>query len=138
MFEKEYTLDSFKINTCHKTIKATGRFCPNSWFGKYWDINYSDILSKLIQETGRLCDHYASDLFISWNEIEEGLKNPDWHGGKFLFGLRDSGVDHNSFVLSRYNQEQRYARYNYRKMYLLIVTVELDGDISMELGEVYA
>lgn len=29
-----------------------------------WRINYSSILSKLIQEAGRWCEHYASDLFI--------------------------------------------------------------------------
>ena len=43
-------------------IEATG-----SWndYRECWDINTSDILTKLIQAAGRLCDRYASDLFIS-------------------------------------------------------------------------
>lgn len=137
MFNKEYTIDNFKINDFkQKVITAKGSFSSNHFMGKYWDINYSDILSKLIIETGRLVEHYASDLFISWQTIEEQLNNPDYKGGVYLFGLREMGVDHNSFVLSRFNSGDKKE---YRKIYMLIIKVdEEDGYITMELGEAEA
>ncbi|MBO5435896.1 hypothetical protein J6A31_08890 [bacterium] len=36
-----------------------------------YEINTSDILSELIRTAGRLCDSYASDLFITWGSIDD-------------------------------------------------------------------
>lgn len=136
MFKKEYTIDNFRINDYkQKIISATGHFKSNKFMGKYWDINYSDILSKLIVETGRLVEHYASDLFISWQTIEKQLENPDYKGGIYLFGLREMGVDHAEYVINRFNNEDKRE---YRKIYMLIVNVEEDGDIVMKFGEAEA
>lgn len=59
-----------------------------------WDFNTSAILSKLIKEAGRICEHHASDLFLSWQEIEKflnsGMDAPD---KAFTFAFRKSGVD---------------------------------------------
>ena len=43
------------------TITETGSYNPLE--GK-WEINYSSILTRLIQEAGRWCEYYASDLFV--------------------------------------------------------------------------
>ena len=45
------------------TIRENGSYSPSK--GK-WEINYSSILTKLIQEAGRWTERYASDLFLGW------------------------------------------------------------------------
>lgn len=123
-----YTIEKdFSTKTYYsKVIEARGRD-----FG----INYSSILTKLIQECGRLCENYASDLFITWNGIVQKLKDKTMETSVYLFGIREMGVDHNEFVLSRYNNNGCYAKHEYRKIYRLDVIVE--GDlIRMELYEI--
>lgn len=104
-------------------------------FGRDFEVNYSSILTKLIKECGRLCDSYASDLFITWNEIVQRLKEKTMETSAYLFGIREDGVDHNEFVLSRYNNNGCYAKYEYRKIYRLDVVVSSDV-IKMELYEI--
>ncbi len=72
-------------------IKVTG-----DWnnYHEYWDVNTSEILTKLIQVAGRFCDRYASDLFILWETIKDVLKDYNYTNGKFLFGFKSDGVDH--------------------------------------------
>ena len=103
--------------------------------GRDFNINYSSILTKLIQECGRLCESYASDLFISWNIIDEKLQEKTMETSTYLFGIRETGIDHNAFVLSRYNNNGHYAKYEYRKVYRLDVIVESDS-IRMKLYEI--
>lgn len=104
-------------------------------YGRDFDINYSSILTRLIQECGRLCESYASDLFITWNGVAQKLKDKTMETSVYLFGIREMGVDHNEFVLSRYNNNGCYAKYEYRKIYRLNIIVE--GDlIRMELYEI--
>lgn len=136
MFEKCYSLEDFKLVENNRTIAATGRFLENmSYDGKWWDIGYSEILSKLIVDTGRFAERYASDLFIDWSIIERSLADPNYKGGKYLFGIRQSGVDPASFVVNRFNQKQYYAKDYYRKVYVLLVTVDPDKNMEMKLGE---
>ena len=103
-------------------------------FGRDLEINYSSILTKLIKECGRLCESYASDLFVDWNGISQKLKDKTMESSTYLFGIRDMGVDHSKFVLSRYNNSS-HAYYEYRKIYRLDVIVEGDS-IRMKLYEV--
>lgn len=103
--------------------------------GRDFDINYSFILTKLIQECGRLCESYASDLFVTWNIIEQKLKEKTMETSVYLFGIRETGVDHNEFIISRYNNNGYHAKYEYRKMYRLNIVVE-DEIITMELYEI--
>ena len=124
MYEIERDFSRMAYNS--KAIEAQGRdFC----------INYSSILTKLIQECGRLCESYASDLFITWNSIVRKLKEKTMDTSAYLFGIREMGVDHNEFVLSRYNNSGCYAKHEYRKIYRLDVIVEGDS-IRMRLYEV--
>lgn len=103
--------------------------------GRDFEINYSSILTKLIQECGRLCESYASDLFVTWDVIMQKLREKTMETSVYLFGIREMGVDHNEFVLSRYNNDGCYAKYQYRKMYRLNIVVE-DELITMELYEI--
>ena len=120
--EKDFSRIAYKA----KAIKAWGRD---------FKINYSSILTKLIQECGRLCESYASDLFIDWSTIDKKLQEKTLETSVHLFGIREMGVDHNEFILSRYNNYGYHARYEYRKMYRLNIIV--DGDsITMELYEI--
>ena len=104
-------------------------------YGRDFDINYSSVLTKLIQECGRLCESYASDLFITWNGIYQKIKEKTMETSVYLFGIREMGVDHNEFVVSRYNNNGCYAKYEYRKIYRLDVVVSGDV-IKMELYEI--
>ena len=82
----------------------------NSWgnpeFGMY-NINYSSILTFLIQCAGRICNRYASDLFVTWHKIYACLNDYSYDGGTYLFGFREMGVDSNTFLLSRINTEKK-------------------------------
>lgn len=80
------------------------------------EINASEIQTLLIQLTGRFCEHYASDLLCTLTDLDpflsvHGLPDQDdrWVIG---IGLRDSGVDGNTFLLSRL-KETRCGLYDY-------------------------
>lgn len=150
MNNKEYTMENFEMESV--LDESTGSWSnSNTYFygiskeGKF-SINYSSILTFLIQVAGRICKHYASDLFITWNSLEEKLKDVEYSGGKILFGFREMGVDSNTFVLSRlnnYGKEQMDK--DIEELYMLDVTIEktygkISGDlermdISMKLGK---
>ena len=103
-------------------------------FGRDFEINYSSILTRLIKECGRLCESYASDLFVDWNGISRKLKEKSMETSSYLFGIREMGVDHSEFVLSRYNNNS-HAYYEYRKIYRLDIVIEGDS-IRMKLYEI--
>ena len=44
------------------------------------------------------------ETICTWKySVDANMNNYDFNGGKILFGFRDSGVDGNSYVLSRIN-----------------------------------
>lgn len=91
------------------TKRETGKW--NSLEGK-WEINYSSILTKLIQQAGRWCEYYASDLFILWEyNIKQKLDNGTIENGRYTFAFRENGVD---------NREKN--SYYYRAVWFLDVT----------------
>lgn len=107
-------------------------------------INLSDIYTKLIQEAGRLCDHYASDLLISIDTVKKFVNNPDkWDKYEnnveyfkndkgteqisFLFGFRESGVDHREYVESIEEQYGEHWGMYYRALWELTITKKIDG-----------
>lgn len=130
------TAKEFKMNTyAYKPIVETGRFSSSS--GRY-EINYSGILTRLIQEAGRFCEAYASDLFIDWQTVEAFINDiGDGETGYFLFGFRQYGVDHTEFVISRYtNNCYRDPAKEYRSMWRLDVSAEY-SELTMTLGRVF-
>ena len=103
-----------------------------------WSINYSSILTKLIQDAGRYCEAWASDLFIIWKyDVDNRLQNRDIQSFTIKFGFRDTGVDcddsldtEREYKIVETNYKKNY--YYYRKIDTLTVTV--DGNkITMEL-----
>ena len=86
--------------------REIGYFNPSK--GK-WDINCSSILTKLIQEAGRWCERYASDLFITWKyNIDKKLDDGTMSTDQFVFGFRNDGVDHKEWYELHNNDVGRY------------------------------
>lgn len=123
---KEYTVEDFQIENIIETVKG-------SWNGYYFDVNYSTILTKLIQSAGRFCKHYASDLFISWRCVDKDLHNAEVENKTYLFGMRKMGVDHDSYILSRRNQG--YISNVYSEMYRLDITRN-ENEVTLTFGEI--
>ena len=142
---KELTMDNITMGTVLKT--AEGQWINNNPYsygvsaeGRY-NINYSDILTFLIQKAGTICKHYASDLFITWKSVMKELDHSEIEKNKFLFGFREMGVDHNTWVLNRYNNYGSDER-EIKEMYLVTLETEtlvengriLGKYITMKLG----
>ena len=107
------------------TITETGSYNPLE--GK-WEINYSSILTRLIQEAGRWCEYYASDLFVQWKyEIEQKLDNGTIETGTLVFAMRDSGVDKKEWY-EKHKDDDNY----YRAVWFLDVVTD-EGKITMTL-----
>ncbi len=97
-------------------------------YERKWEINYSSILNRLIQEAGRWCEHFASDLFVLWKyNIDKKLDDGTLDTENFVFAFRQGGVDGNS-----YYEKRKGEHYYYRSVWFLDVTV-IDGKIEMKL-----
>lgn len=120
--KETYTAEDFQFNSyAWKVMEADGSI--DRYTGKY-SLNYSHILSRLIQEAGRYCENFASDLFIDWQAVERFLNETNGAAEKvFLFGFRASGVDHDSFIFSRFENEKSYAAHSYRSLWRLVVSM---------------
>ena len=93
-------------STLAGTITETGSYNPLE--GK-WEINYSSILTRLIQEAGRWCESYASDLFVQWKyKIDQKLDNGTLYTNTFVFAFRDSGVDSEEWYENHKNEHNYY------------------------------
>ena len=107
------------------TITETGSYNPLE--GK-WEINYSSILTRLIQEAGRWCESYASDLFVQWKyKIDQKLDNGTLYTNTFVFAFRDSGVDSEEWYENHKNEHNYY-----RAIWFLDVVTD-EGKIKMIL-----
>lgn len=126
-----YTLQDFEFEEIIST--ETGFWAERIWSesGGVYTINYSAILTKLIQIAGRICVHYASDLFITWKTIDKYLHDKNFTGGRFLFGFREMGVDGYQQVLYRYNEGNPKA---IKELYMLDIEVCQDT-MTMTFGE---
>lgn len=97
------------------------------------DINVSNIATKLIQETGRWVESWASDFIITWDTvrkcINEHMKTLNRLPTKiFLFGLRSNGVDHTEYILSNLYSDTGLNPYQYRKVFAVQVLDNADDD----------
>lgn len=116
---REYTIEDFKVDKEKCSYHAHGTWSvPVFYTEPQWNLNYSDILTRLIQVAGRYCENYASDLFIHWRAIEKKLKDRNYEGEKLVLGFREMGVDSNDWVVNNYNES---GCYYYRK----IITIEI-------------
>lgn len=140
MEKSRITIDDFKMGSVLFTaegywVNANQYYNGISEEGKF-DINYSSILSFLIQRAGGICKHYSSDLFITWCYIYDKLKDLHYKGDKILFGFREMGVDSNAFVLSRYNNYGIDGMHDeIKELYVLDIKVDEDFYMTMQLGK---
>ena len=119
-FEIEYRDE--QIKDLKEALAGTKREigCFNPLKGK-WEI------TKLIQEAGRWCEYYASDLFITWHDIDKKLDDGTMCTEQFIFGFRNNGVDHKEWYELHKNDVGRY-----RAVWFLDVTIN-DGKMEMVL-----
>lgn len=66
------------------------------------EVNRSDVMSYLIKEVGTKVTHYQSDLYYDLHTINEAIDNwkPEEIMDDIYVGLRESGVDGNTFVIA--------------------------------------
>ena len=93
----------FNFRGYEKPIETCGSLTYDS---NGFTINCSSVLTRLIQEAGRYCEHYASDLFLDWKQIDKEIEEGTIDTRTALFGFRESGVDHTDFVMSRASERQ--------------------------------
>ena len=96
-------------------------------------INASGIQDDLIHIVGRYCERFASDLIATFSDLQAFLivnemptENNRWIIG---VGIRESGVDHNSFIMStlsdqahRNLQHYVYPKQVYRHILVIDIT----------------
>ena len=101
-------------------------FSNGAFISEIQNCNFSSEWSRLINEAGRWCESYASDILIDFESIKaylERLKNgEESEGREFWFGFRQMGVDGLSFIQSR--TEREYASHVYRAVWRWSFTVE--------------
>ena len=99
--------------------------CPYS-ADKRMEVNLFSEFTELIKQAAR-CNRYASDLIYDINSVNDAMET--WTGEKtlFAFGFRRDGVDGNSFVLSRVNNECKNI-YDIHKLYFAIYFIEVKED----------
>lgn len=111
--------------------------------GRIGNINMSGIYSKCINAAGRWCERFSSDLLIDVKTIDEYIGTPSDGPETRIFGLgfRESGVDHNSFLMARIRETIDHAtRYcyperTYRKIYAVVVNKD-KTELVVELYDI--
>lgn len=97
-----------------------------AWLTSLKDCNFSTEWSRLINEAGRWCESYASDILIDFETIEAYLgqlaNGEESEGREFWFGFRQMGVDNLAFIRPR--TEREYASHVYRAVWRWSFTVE--------------
>ncbi len=58
-----------------------------------WNVNYTYVLSRLIQEAGRWCPSYVSDLFDTWKDIDKDIKDGTLGAGQWFFAFSYDGIE---------------------------------------------
>lgn len=97
-----------------------------SWTKKRMEVNLSSEFSELIRQATR-CNRFSDDIIYGIENVKDAMET--WTGEKrlFAFGFRRDGVDGNSFVLSRVNNECEKL-YKIHDKYFAIYFVEVKED----------
>ena len=102
------------------------------------DVNYSDILTKLIQDAGRICDNYASDLFIHWKyDIIEPMEKCELTTTTYEIGFRKCGVEMGEKGSERWNTRLKtFGSEIVKMMELEIICEKADmfGDYNIRMN----
>lgn len=119
-------LENFKIKYGCKPMTTDGAVYHDLLTGiGVTEVNYSSILTRLIQEAGRYCESYASDLFIDWQETLDKTSDDRIKDFSMLFGFRADGVDD---ARSVFYHEEHESLYIYRSIWRLDVAVTRQTD----------
>ena len=111
-------------------------FSNGAFVSEIQNCNFSSEWSRLINEAGRWCESYASDILIDFETIEAYLgqlaNGEESEGREFWFGFRQMGVDGLAFIRSR--TEREYASHVYRAVWRWSFTVEerFDGELYVK------
>ena len=101
-------------------------FSNGAFASEIQNCNFSSEWSRLINEAGRWCESYASDILIDFESIKAYLERlasgEESEGREFWFGFRQMGVDHLAFIQSR--TEREYASHVYLAVWRWSFTVE--------------
>ncbi len=84
--------------------------------------------TRLSQDVGRFCERFASDLIISWDIVREHLEprpidKP--YRTVEIFGIRRSGVDHNTFFMSHLRNEGRERFFCCERVYRKVLALDI-------------
>lgn len=117
----------------------TGEVYDNPYnFSNPVNINISDITTFLIQNVGRYCDRYASDLLISYESLINTINNlnPDRKNEYLWLGLRESGVDGIAYIIaSMKDHSPEYIAAYYRKVFCIKISSVFMGKFTVELAD---
>ena len=128
-----------KINKLEPIKTDTGIWHHNLAGEKVIDVNISDIMTHIVHDVGRFCEHYASDVFINHDSLMKKLDNlPENNQTEYTwFGIRESGVDDISYILCNMNnQSPEYISQYYRRLYCVKMHIESENTIVVELFDV--
>ena len=105
--------------------------CGQFWHGGELDINMSSEYTQLIREAAR-CNRYASYVIYDIESMNHQLEtfNPENGLPIVALGFRKDGVDGNSFILSRINNDHNGNAYCCLKEYFAIYFMEVVQDKS--------
>ena len=124
------------------TISETGYTFINRDGKTEVNINTSSIYTTLIQEAGRWCESYASDIIYDIEHINRILKNLDGlseyenyskEDGSITLriGFRENGVDDDKAISHEF--EDPYRKYYYYRAIWKLVIAKTDNKITMTL-----
>ena len=112
------------------------------------EVNLSSIFSRLIQEAGRWCESFASDVLVDIDSIKDclKLKTEEWKDDRhyekdadgndmlhFAFGFRQSGVDHKEWIEETQKDEHRKYHY-YRAIWDLEIRHDWKNAVTFKLN----
>lgn len=127
-FDLEAIRKYFKNRGTNYHSEASAQFVRRYPYGSEGRLNanLSSEFTELIRQAAR-CNRYSSDIIYDIGSINDAMEV--WTGEKklFVFGFRRDGVDGNSFVLSRVNNECKEI-YNIHNLYFAIYFVEVKED----------
>ena len=89
--------------------------------------NLSSFFTKLIKDAAR-CNNYSSDIFYSLNTIYDAMKafRPRQEFTPIFVGFRRHGVDGNSFILSRLENDLRGNVYSLGREYFALYSINVE------------
>lgn len=98
------------------------------WF---WVNPLCDITDILIRETGIHCKKHNSDVLITHNTMMKELKKTEISQNVFLFGIRDNGVDHLSYIADRIAHDPEIlSKDYYHKIYAVYIKIGTDDILN--------